>query len=77
MMIVVEILFRGKPAAEVEKQAKLYSDTFANPFPAAQRGFVDDVITPDITRRVICEDLEVLKKKSLSNPWKKHGNIPL
>ncbi len=40
-------------------------------------GFVDDIIEPRTTRRRICEDLNVLASKSQSNPWKKHGNIPL
>jgi propionyl-CoA carboxylase beta chain len=44
---------------------------------AAQRGFVDDIIEPVDTRLRICEDLDVLATKSLTNPWKKHGNIPL
>lgn len=44
---------------------------------AAQRGFVDDIIEPVNTRLHICEDLDVLETKSLKNPWKKHGNIPL
>lgn len=44
---------------------------------AAQRGFVDDIVEPVDTRLRICEDLDVLATKSLSNPWKKHGNIPL
>ena len=40
-------------------------------------GFVDDIILPRTTRRRICEDLNVLAAKRQSNPWKKHGNIPL
>lgn len=40
-------------------------------------GFVDDIIEPRMTRRRICQDLSVLASKKLSNPWKKHGNIPL
>ncbi|CAH3192900.1 unnamed protein product [Porites evermanni] len=52
-------------------------DRFANPFPAATRGFVDDIIKPHMTRKRICRDLEVLATKQLTNPWKKHGNIPL
>jgi acetyl-CoA carboxylase carboxyltransferase component len=54
-----------------------YTCSFANPFPAAARGFVDDVIRPSTTRKVICEDLVLLQSKDLDNPWKKHGNIPL
>lgn len=71
----VSILFRG--SKDVAKHEEEYIDLFSNPFPAAVRGFVDDIIPPSTTRRRICEDLSVLESKKLSNPWKKHGNIPL
>jgi len=71
-----EILFKGKKE-EVEKQQQLYQEKFANPFPAARRGFLDDIIRPEITRKIVCEQLEILRGKKLDNPWKKHGNIPL
>ncbi|KAI8818956.1 carboxyl transferase [Fimicolochytrium jonesii] len=58
--------------AEAEYVAK-----FANPFPAAERGFVDDVILPSTTRSRIIEDLKMLNTKQRTNPKKKHGNIPL
>jgi len=70
----VEIIFRNK---DVEKETKNYIEKFANPLPALHRGFVDDVIMPHLTRKRICEDLELLRTKTLSNPPKKHGNIPL
>lgn len=54
-----------------------YISKFANPLPAAKRGFLDDIILPSTTRKRIIKDLSVLKSKALSNPWKKHGNIPL
>ena len=69
----VQIIFRGK---ETDAEAE-YVDKFANPFPAAMRGFVDDIIQPSATRRRICHDLDVLASKTQSNPWKKHANIPL
>uniref|UniRef100_A0A8C2U515 Propionyl-CoA carboxylase beta chain, mitochondrial n=1 Tax=Coturnix japonica TaxID=93934 RepID=A0A8C2U515_COTJA len=69
----VQIIFRGK---ETDAEAE-YVDKFANPFPAAMRGFVDDIIQPSTTRRRICHDLDVLASKTQSNPWKKHANIPL
>jgi len=72
-----EILFRGKPPAEVKKQEQEYQEKFANPYPAARRGFLDDIIIPSSTRQMICENLEVLRNKKLDNPWRKHGNIPL
>lgn len=71
----VSIIFRGKE--NIEKYEAEYVDRFANPFPAATRGFVDDIIKPHMTRKRICGDLEVLATKKLENPWKKHGNIPL
>ena len=54
-----------------------YVSKFASPFPAAERGFVDDIIEPSTTRKKIIQDLKVLKNKSLKNPAKKHGNVPL
>lgn len=54
-----------------------YAEKFANPFSAAVRGFVDDIIEPATTRQRICEDLAMLAGKELKNPTKKHGNIPL
>ncbi|KAL4635880.1 propionyl-CoA carboxylase beta chain, mitochondrial isoform X1 [Arapaima gigas] len=71
----VQIIFRGKKnQAEAEAE---YVEKFANPFPAAVRGFVDDIIQPSTTRKRICRDLEVLASKKQKNPWKKHANIPL
>ena len=71
----VKIIFKGNQ--EIEKKESEYVEKFANPFPAATRGFVDDVIEPRLTRKKICEDLELLSSKKLRNPWKKHANIPL
>ncbi|XP_069752706.1 propionyl-CoA carboxylase beta chain, mitochondrial isoform X3 [Narcine bancroftii] len=71
----VQIIFKGK--GNEEKAEAEYVETFANPFPAAVRGFVDDIIQPATTRMRICRDLEMLANKKQSNPWKKHGNIPL
>ncbi|KAJ3134699.1 hypothetical protein HK100_003383 [Physocladia obscura] len=71
----VEIIFRqskDKSAAEAD-----YINKFANPLPAAQRGFLDDIILPANTRSIIIKDLALLKGKKLTNPWKKHGNVPL
>eukprot|EP00455_Lapot_gusevi_P057262 TRINITY_DN96_c0_g1_i2.p1 TRINITY_DN96_c0_g1~~TRINITY_DN96_c0_g1_i2.p1 ORF type:complete len:553 (+),score=254.16 TRINITY_DN96_c0_g1_i2:112-1770(+) len=70
----VEIIFRGR---NVQQETQNYIDKFGNPLPAARRGFVDDIIDPATTRRRICEDLEMLRTKELTNPDKKHGNIPL
>merc|ERR1719504_50471 len=70
----VSIIFRGKGSEEQEQE---YMDKFGNPFPAAVRGYVDDIIEPSSTRRRICQDLELLSSKKASTPWKKHANIPL
>jgi propionyl-CoA carboxylase beta chain len=75
----VEIIFRAD-AGDAEKLAartKEYQDRFANPYVAASRGFIDDVIMPRETRRRIIRALGTLKNKQLQNPWKKHDNIPL
>lgn len=52
-------------------------DRFANPMVAAERGFVDDILDPAVTRQRLCEDLELLKDNRMDRPWRKHGNIPL
>jgi len=75
----VEIIFRSE-LDNPERIAKLtqeYSETFANPFIAGKRGYIDDVISPHSTRRRLARALTMLKNKKLDNPWKKHGNIPL
>ena len=60
-----------------EEQEKEYVEKFSNPFPAAARGYVDDIINPSETRKRICMDLKMLASKKLSNPEKKHANMPL
>jgi propionyl-CoA carboxylase beta subunit len=75
----VEIIFRGDlgDAAKIEARTEEYREKFANPFVAASRGFIDDVITPAATRRRLCRALAMLRGKRVENPWKKHDNIPL
>jgi acetyl-CoA carboxylase carboxyltransferase component len=79
----VNIIFR-KQLAEAEdveaERARLvqeYRDTFANPYVAAARGYIDDVIEPRETRPRLIEALQMLQSKRDTNPPKKHGNIPL
>jgi propionyl-CoA carboxylase beta chain len=72
----VQILFRKDKERHGEHEEK-YIELFSNPFPAAVRGFIDDIIEPRTTRRRICQDLNLLESKKLKNPKKKHGNIPL
>jgi propionyl-CoA carboxylase beta chain len=73
----VEIIFRGQDAEGIAAKTKEYEDRFANPFVAAAKGFIDEVIYPHSTRRRIALGLRKLRNKSLENPWKKHDNIPL
>ena len=54
-----------------------YRERFANPYRAAELGYIDDVIKPEDTRPRICESLAMLENKRDQNPAKKHGNIPL
>lgn len=75
----VEIIFRsdiGDPE-KIAERTKEYEDRFANPFVAASKGFIDEVIYPHSTRRRIALGLRKLRNKALENPWKKHDNIPL
>src|SRR5437879_846815 len=75
----VEIIFRADigDAAAIEARTEEYREKFANPFVAASRGFIDDVIQPATTRQRLCRALAMLRGKQLQNPWKKHDNIPL
>ncbi|PZO63029.1 MAG: methylmalonyl-CoA carboxyltransferase, partial [Pelagerythrobacter marensis] len=73
----VEIIFRGMSAEEQAEKTREYEERFANPFVAAQRGYIDEVIYPHSTRRRIALGLRKLRGKVLENPWKKHDNIPL
>ncbi|CAH1266758.1 PCCB [Branchiostoma lanceolatum] len=71
----VSVLFRGDQD-KARREAE-YAETFANPLPAASRGFVDDILEPRMTRRRICRDLHLLSTKQESRPDKRHANIPL
>ena len=75
----VEIIFRQDrdDAEKIEERTEEYREKFANPFVAGSLGFIDDVILPHDTRRLLCRDLRMLRNKKLANPWKKHANIPL
>lgn len=79
----VEILFKreiaesSNPAAALDAKVTEYADKFANPYVAASRGYVDDVIDPRETRPRLIEALDALEGKRQRNPAKKHGCIPL
>jgi propionyl-CoA carboxylase beta chain len=78
-----EIIFRKEIAASENPELKLsekeaeYAETFANPFKAAQRGFIDEVIQPRETRRKLMKAFAMLETKDAPRPSRKHGNIPL
>jgi propionyl-CoA carboxylase beta chain len=79
----VEIIFKTQiakakdPQKETEKLIDEYKKKFANPYVAAERGYIDDVIKPHETRSRLMAGLKLLETKVDSNPKKKHGNIPL
>ena len=83
-IVVLENIFEKKEIAEAanpeekwkEKEAE-YAEMFANPYRAAERGFVDDVILPEETRAKLIAAFHMLENKAESLPQKKHGNIPL
>jgi propionyl-CoA carboxylase beta subunit len=75
----VEILYRAELGDEhkIKKRIDEYQKRFANPFVAAERGYIDEVIMPHGTRKRIARALQMLRNKHVENPWKKHDNIPL
>jgi propionyl-CoA carboxylase beta chain len=75
----VEIIFRKESddPAKIAARTNEYEERFANPFVAASKGFIDEVIMPHSTRRRVAMGLRKLRNKQLENPWKKHDNIPL
>jgi propionyl-CoA carboxylase beta chain len=74
-----EIIYRAELGEPDKIKARIdeYQKRFANPFVAAERGYIDEVISPHSTRRRLCRALNMLANKKLQNPWKKHDNIPL
>lgn len=74
-----EILYRselGDPE-KIAARTKEYETNFANPFKAAERGFIDEVIMPHSSRKRIARAFAMLRSKKLEQPWKKHDTIPL
>ncbi|HEX9858133.1 MAG TPA: acyl-CoA carboxylase subunit beta, partial [Paracoccaceae bacterium] len=74
-----EILYRAElgDKDKIAQRTRDYEARFANPFVAAERGFIDEVIMPHSTRRRVARAFASLRGKKLANPWKKHDNIPL
>lgn len=79
----VEILYRKEIEKAENKEQRMqelqdqYNTEFANPYEAAERGYIDDVIEPQQTRAELIKALRLLRTKEDANPWRKHGNIPL
>jgi propionyl-CoA carboxylase beta chain len=79
----VNIIFRNElKEAKDPKEARQrlvaeYHEKFASPYKAAELGYVDEIIEPEETRPKIIHALDILKTKVDTNPWRKHGNIPL
>jgi acetyl-CoA carboxylase carboxyltransferase component len=79
----VEIIFKKEIESSTDPQKTLdekiaeYTEKFANPYIAAERGYIDDVIEPHQTRAKLIAGLGMLQNKRDQNPPKKHGNIPL
>jgi propionyl-CoA carboxylase beta chain len=71
----VEIIFKGEK--DLKKKEEEYTEHFANPYRAAERGYVDEVILPEQTREKLIKAFKMLETKVAKLPKKKHGNIPL
>jgi acetyl-CoA carboxylase carboxyltransferase component len=72
-----EIAAAKDPAKKAEQLVDDYKEKFANPYIAAERGFLDDVIEPQDTRPTLIRSLHLLKDKQVERPHRRHGNIPL
>jgi acetyl-CoA carboxylase carboxyltransferase component len=72
-----EISSSNNPEETRKIKVKEYSDFWINPYFAAERGYIDDVIEPEDSRRILIRALEILKNKKEERPWKKHGNIQM
>jgi propionyl-CoA carboxylase beta chain len=74
-----EIIYRSElgDKDKITRRIEDYETRFANPFVAAERGYIDEVIMPGTTRKRISRALNMLRNKQVENPWKKHDNIPL
>jgi propionyl-CoA carboxylase beta chain len=79
----VNIIFRNEikeakdPKEAHQRLVAEYQEKFASPYKAAELGYVDEIIGPEETRPKIIKALDILKTKLDTNPWRKHGNIPL
>jgi propionyl-CoA carboxylase beta chain len=67
----------SNPEEKLQEKVDEYTETFANPYKAAARGFIDEVISPEETRIKLIKAFQMLENKVVNSPKKKHGNIPL
>ena len=72
-----KIIYKNADEKALKEHIMDYEKKFSNPYIAASRGYIDEVIKPDITRIKVINAFKILRNKDLKNPWKKHDNIPL
>ncbi len=72
-----EIKEAANPKEVKDKRVKEYKDLYENPYMGAERGYIDDVIIPGDTRKMICKALDALQDKTVAKPWRKYSNINL
>ena len=72
-----KIIYKNADEKALKEHIIDYEKKFSNPYIAASRGYIDEVIKPDITRIKVINAFKILRNKDLKNPWKKHDNIPL
>ncbi len=73
----INIIFKDLQGKEREEKVKEYKEEISTPFYAASRGYIDEIITPQNTRKKICDVLRFLRNKKVGMPRKKHDNLPL
>ena len=72
-----KIIFKKVKENKLKEKVEEYEKNFSNPYVAASRGYIDEVILPSNTRLKVANGFKLLRNKKLENPWKKHDNIPL
>ena len=73
----INIIYKDLQGKEREEKIREYKERFSTPFYAASRGYIDEIIHPQNTRKKICDVLRFLRNKKISTPKKKHDNLPL
>ena len=73
----INIIYKNLEGKEREAKIQEYKDEFSTPFYAASRGYIDEIIQPQNTRKRICDVLRILRNKKVGRPRKKHDNLPL